>query len=362
MKIESVSVVTVTLNCADSISLTLDSVREQNCPNVEHIVIDGGSTDGTFELVQSAQVAHSVSEPDGGIYHAMEKGVKAALGDVIIFLNSGDIFFSQSTCREVLAYFRSTGAGVVFGDFVPFLIGNVSQYDHPHFVPGRVCRNNEVTNRGCLKNRNIHHQSIFYHNSVFNKCSYITPEFPQGSDYVLNVQALVRHRFSAKYFPKPVSKFALGGVSTSNFAREKELVDKLITYIRAEYFNEQVIYPKYEFLFDAANETSEDISSQPAKFTSQDLLKSLRCEFEAFFSRVPVHESANSDFINAMISEFRVRTDSIYTLLQNQSNTYTLAISELQSGVADLQAKCAHLQYLGERLENKLYSKVTHTE
>lgn len=351
MKIESVSVVTVTLNCADSILLTLDSVREQNCLNVEHIVIDGGSTDGTFELVKNAQVAHSVSEPDKGIYHAMEKGVNAALGDVIIFLNSGDVFFSPTTCREILAYFRLTGAEVVFGDFVPYLIGNENQFDHPHFVPGRVCRNNDVTNRGCLKHRNIHHQSIFYHNSVFNKCSYITPEFPHGSDYLLNVQALVRHQFSAKYFPKTVSKFALGGVSTSNFEREKELVDNLINYIRNQYFYEQISYPQNEFLFDKDEQSIDVTSNQLANVTSLDFVRLLRRELETFLKRETLQHAVNADFINVTISDFQMRTDSLYALVQDQSKLNTVVLSDLQSSVADLQAKCVHLQYLFKQLE-----------
>lgn len=249
MKVDSVSVVTVTLNCADSISLTLESVKQQNCPNVEHIVIDGGSTDGTAEIVRSAGVAHFTSEPDNGIYHAMEKGVRASLGDVVIFLNSGDVFYSQSTCREIIAFFRMSGADIVFGDFMPYTIGNMTEYDHPHFVPGRICRNNDVVNRSCLMYRNIHHQSIFYRNYIFSKCKYIVPQFPEGSDYILNVQALVRYGYSAKYFEKTVSKFALGGVSTSNFDREKELVERLIAYIRNEYFSDELVYSNDEFIY-----------------------------------------------------------------------------------------------------------------
>jgi glycosyltransferase involved in cell wall biosynthesis len=362
MKVESVSVVTVTLNCADTIALTLDSVKEQNCPNIEHIVIDGGSTDGTFELVKSAQVAHAVSESDEGIYHAMHKGVNAALGDVIIFLNSGDVFFSPSTCREVLAYFHLTGADIVFGDFLPYKTSNDKQYDHPHFVPGRVCRNNDVTNRECLKHRNIHHQAIFYHKKVFTKCSYITPEFPKGSDYVLNVQALVRHRFAAKYFPKPVSKFDLGGVSTSNFAREEDLVDRLIAHIRTKYFSDQISYPKNEFLYDGEGVASDANAGHYLSFAPLDFSRALRFELKEFFENRPTQNTASSDFISATISDFRMRTDSLYILTQEQGKRNMAILSDLQNSVAALQDKYADLQELLEQVENKLDSNVAPTE
>ena len=344
MKASSISVITVTLNCADSISLTLESVKEQNCPNVEHIVIDGGSTDGTFELVKEGKVAHCVSEPDDGIYDAMEKGVRAALGDVLVFLNSGDVFFSPSTCREVLSYFRSTEAKVVFGDFVPYLIANITEYDHPHFIPDRICRNSEVTNRGCLRYRNLHHQSVFYDISVFDTCSYIIPEFPKGSDYILNVQALVREQLPAKYFPKPVSKFALGGVSTSNFASEMETVQRLLTYINDTYFSDDKVYPEQEYIFHRTADTAPKNSS--IHLMQQELFNSLRQELGPLLNMAS-HQLNTKSSLQSAITEFRIRTDSIYEIVQAQNKTQMKLISELISSAQNLRERF-------EKIEQKL--------
>jgi glycosyltransferase involved in cell wall biosynthesis len=88
----SISVITVCLNAADTLERTLRSVREQTYPHVEHVVIDGGSTDGSIDLLRrdQAHIAHWVSEPDQGISHAMNKGADAATGDYLIFINADD--------------------------------------------------------------------------------------------------------------------------------------------------------------------------------------------------------------------------------------------------------------------------------
>ncbi|EAR19347.1 glycosyltransferase involved in cell wall biogenesis [Synechococcus sp. WH 7805] len=290
-----VSVITVVLNCADTISLTLDSVKSQDYPDVEHIIIDGGSKDGTVDIIKKSNVAHLTSEPDNGIYAAMEKGVSLALGDKLIFLNSGDTFFSPSTCRELAVFNKKTKADIIFGDFMPYVINESDTYDHPSFVPGRICSNESVHNKSCLKNRNIHHQALLYDRKVFNNCSFFVDEFPFGSDYIFNVQALVQHKFSAKYFPGVISKFALGGLSTSSFDDESKQLNKLIKYIQANFFNKPLEYDEKEYVFNY-NET----------------------------------RSNNDHYIEQSIIEIMRRTDDIYNLCYQQ-------ISELKSEIHELK-------------------------
>jgi len=115
-----VSVVTVCLNARQTIETTLRSVREQSFGSIEHVVIDGGSTDGTGEIVQTYGPAYFVSEPDNGLYYAMQKGAAAATGDIVFFLNSGDVFFDETVVAEVVKCFDETGSDAVFG------IGNCS--------------------------------------------------------------------------------------------------------------------------------------------------------------------------------------------------------------------------------------------
>jgi glycosyltransferase involved in cell wall biosynthesis/ribosome modulation factor len=307
-KVKMLSVVTVCLNCADTIAKTLDSVALQSYDYVEHVIIDGGSVDGTVKIIEEYNVDYFISEPDGGIYHAMEKGIKASNGDVLIFLNSGDLFYDDKVCEDVVEFFNRTDSEIIFGDFCPYLINPDDYYDHECFTPDQVCSLKMVTNRGCLINQNIHHQALFYRREVFDKCTFFTPEWPLGSDYELNVQALVQHGFRAKYFPRIVSKFALGGVSTNNFDLEKQQFKKLSAIIREKYFCTAFQYKENEYVFIPAQQRSfifkcklkSSLPYKLAKFVKKNLVDKPFSKISALI--VP----------SFLIQEFWERTDSIY--------------------------------------------------
>lgn len=97
------SVITVTFNAQDTISATLDSVREQTYPEIEYIIIDGASSDKTLSIIKNSgtKVHHLLSEPDRGLYDAMNKGAKVASGDYLCFLNAGDTFAHKDTVKQV---------------------------------------------------------------------------------------------------------------------------------------------------------------------------------------------------------------------------------------------------------------------
>lgn len=100
-----ITVVTITYNCANFLQATLDSVFEQDYPNVEYIVVDGASSDGTLDMIKanSDRITRYVSEPDGGIYDAMNKGIAIATGDYINFMNAGDTFYSKTSISDCFA-------------------------------------------------------------------------------------------------------------------------------------------------------------------------------------------------------------------------------------------------------------------
>lgn len=110
------SVITINYNNRDGLRRTIESVAAQTYRDFEYIIIDGGSTDGSTEVIRqyADRTAHWVSEKDNGIYHAMNKGVKAAHGEYCMFLNSGDCFYSQDVLQNVFS--QNVHADIVCGD------------------------------------------------------------------------------------------------------------------------------------------------------------------------------------------------------------------------------------------------------
>ena len=106
-----VSVVTITYNAAKSLQRTLDSVRRQSFPQIEHLIIDGASTDDTLLMAENYRQdsPHDVviqSEPDRGLYDAMNKGLRKATGDYVVFLNAGDSLYADDTIETVVKGYR----------------------------------------------------------------------------------------------------------------------------------------------------------------------------------------------------------------------------------------------------------------
>jgi len=98
------SIITVTYNAAQWLERTIQSVISQSYPNIEYIIIDGNSTDGTLDLIKKykSSIAHFISEPDGGLYDAMNKGMRLASGDYVWFINAGDMLYSETTVQEIV--------------------------------------------------------------------------------------------------------------------------------------------------------------------------------------------------------------------------------------------------------------------
>lgn len=116
---EKISIVTVTYNCCNDIQKTIESVLSQSYSNIEYIIIDGASNDGTKEIIEkfSDYLSYFVSEPDNGIYDAMNKGIDVATGDWILFFNAGEVFASSYSLRDLFTIDHSN-ADVIFGDTI----------------------------------------------------------------------------------------------------------------------------------------------------------------------------------------------------------------------------------------------------
>lgn len=128
---KKLSVITITWNAAATLERTLRSVREQSWPHIEHLIIDGGSDDGTLELIGrfANEQLRWVSEPDRGLYDAMNKGAAMAKGDYLCFLNAGDTFFAADTVEKMMLTFEDASApDILYGETA--IVDNAGTFLH----------------------------------------------------------------------------------------------------------------------------------------------------------------------------------------------------------------------------------------
>ncbi len=198
-----ISVITVCYNCMDEISLTVENVLLQTYGNVEYIIVDGASTDGTLEYLKLIEdsVDLLISEPDSGIYDAMNKGAVAAEGDYIIFMNAGDRFRHP----DVLKYLVNEG---VFLEGKAIVSGRI-QYEY----------NGEMLDffRPSVAGKEgfgLPHQATFVHSSIQRKHLFDL-RYRYVGDYELWRRLDSMGLYSVRYIDSVVSIFSLGGVSTN---------------------------------------------------------------------------------------------------------------------------------------------------
>ena len=207
----TISIVTVCFNSAKTITATLRSVAEQSHKEREHIVVDGGSTDQTMALVRAhgEHVTHAVSEPDRGIYDAMNKGVRLASGELIGFLNSDDCYSDSQVLSDVAKACTMTGAAFVYGDLD--MIGQ----------GGRVVRRwrtGEI-GTGCLKGRQIPHPVLWVRREWMLRLSPpFDPSYRISAD--LKQQLMLINKMGARgtYVRRPLARMEMGGASTAAFS------------------------------------------------------------------------------------------------------------------------------------------------
>lgn len=209
-----VSIITINYNNKIGLERTIKSVQNQTFSNYEHIIIDGNSTDGGKCIIEENKTcfSHYVSEPDTGIYNAMNKGIKVAKGEYLFFLNSGDDLVNENALTEVVKYLTEE-------DFVYFNINRVQNNT------SKVKEVPSIMSFFYLHNDTIPHQSIFIKNELFNTVGLYDENLKIVSDWKFIITALIKFNASYKHINKVFSNFYEGGISSSKGsfeAMEKE--------------------------------------------------------------------------------------------------------------------------------------------
>jgi len=211
-----ISVITVVFNAETKIEQTIQSVIAQDYNNIEYIVIDGGSTDQTVSVIKkyADKIAYLVSEPDNGVYDAMNKGVNAATGDWIYFLGAGDILLN--TIINVVTFLRDN-ATIYYGDV--YRLDTLKLYDGK-FSSFRLAVNN------------ICHQAIFYPASSLKKYRYDV-RYKIQADHNLNMQLHGDKHYKFKYIPVVVCNYEGEGISEATW--DKPFFRDKMNIIRANF-------------------------------------------------------------------------------------------------------------------------------
>ena len=207
-----ISVITVCFNAAETIAGTLESVTTQTHPNIEHIVVDGASTDGTLDAIKchNKRVTRLVSEPDQGIYDAMNKGLLLATGEIIGFLNADDVYADTRVLERVSAIMETEKLDALFGD-AEFV--SSARPDHPlrryrseRFRPERIAW-------GWMPA----HPALFLRQQVFQRFGRFRTDYRIAGDFELVARIFHGGTLKYRHVPEVLVRMRIGGVSTGGW-------------------------------------------------------------------------------------------------------------------------------------------------
>jgi len=217
-----VSIITVSFNSVATIPDTINSVVNQSYPNIEYIIIDGASSDGTRDVINSygQKITKFTSESDNGIYDALNKGIKLASGDIVGILNSDDFFYNSMVIEKIVKAFIDNRIDAVIGDV---------QFVDP-------VQTSKVVRYYSSKKFNLSkfrfgfmppHPSFYVKRELFEKLGYYKTDYKIAADYELLLRFLSIHGIKCKYLGMPFVSMRTGGVSnksiSSNITLNKEI-------------------------------------------------------------------------------------------------------------------------------------------
>ena len=206
-----VSIITATWNSEKTIKEAINSVNKQNYKNIEHIIIDGKSTDSTMNIVN--QHAHSqlitVSEKDKGIYDALNKGISIATGEIIGFLHSDDFFANGEVISDIVNLFKESNSDAVYADLC-----YVSKLDKRKILRNWISGEYKIDK--LKKGWMPPHPTFYMKKSSYKKYGFFDLNYSISADYDSMIRYLWIHKISLSYLPKVIIKMRAGGTSNSN--------------------------------------------------------------------------------------------------------------------------------------------------
>jgi len=203
-----VSIITPSYNSASTIADCITSVSNQSCRDLEHIIIDGASVDDTLQIVKSIpnRVSRTISEPDSGIYSALNKGIELAEGDIIGLLHTDDVFASDTVIEQVRNLFLERNADIVYGDLTYVSRNNGHK-------PLRYWKSRPFEISLLSKGWMPAHPSMFIKRDVYKRYGLFDLNYRISSDYDLMLRFLRQNDLRVEYLPVLITKMKTGGAS-----------------------------------------------------------------------------------------------------------------------------------------------------
>ena len=228
-----ISIITVCKNAENAIERTLLSVVSQTCfnENIEYLIIDGASTDKTVEIIKQYSEKYQIkwiSEPDSGIYNAMNKGIKIASGEYLLFLNAGDYLVHYNVIQSLMNLFKDSVFDVIYGDLLCV---------NPKSGEYRIKAVGDTLGVSFFFVNTLPHQATFYKKDVFEKFGGYEENFKIISDNLLNKKLLCDYKVSTKYVNQIISVFLNDGISSTN--RKLDLAER--KFFQENYFSKNEI-------------------------------------------------------------------------------------------------------------------------
>lgn len=200
-----ISIITICFNSQDSIKKTIESIKCQTYSDFEYIIIDGGSSDNTIDIIKQYNfVDKFISEPDEGIYEAFNKGINIANGEIIGFLNSDDTYYDENSLKNIVDSFNKN-TDCVFGDLI---------FTNKKNEVKRFWKGSEFVNGAFQKGWMPAHPTFYCRKLVYDKYGKFDERFKIAGDFELMLRFLEKNKLNSKYISKTLVNMKMGGKSS----------------------------------------------------------------------------------------------------------------------------------------------------
>lgn len=207
-----ISIITVCFNSEKFISQAIDSVLNQSYEDIEYIVVDGNSNDRTIDIVKSYgnKIAKFISEPDDGIFDAMNKGINLANGDIVGMLNSDDLYADNTILSKVVECFKNLSCEMLYGNLVYVKQENTEKIVRK-WIPNKFELNS------FKKGWHPPHPSLFVAKKIYEKYENFRLKFNLAADFELMLRLFEKEKVTNHYLPSILVKMRMGGASNKSF-------------------------------------------------------------------------------------------------------------------------------------------------